>query len=175
MWGARTDPEINPTVACDGVPDGLKPYGGAPRRRCMGPVELTPADAAAVTDLYRDHQWWADRSGGAVRNALAATDLAVGVEDDGRLVAAARVLTDWTFYATVYDVIVAADRRGEGFGARLMEAVVDHERLADVATVDLRCREGLVPFYEQFGFAVHDPTVDADGREESFVKMNYEG
>jgi len=140
----------------------------------MEVVELGP-DAAAVASLYGDHEWWDDRTPEEVRDALAGTELALGVRDGADLVAAARVLTDHTFYGTVYDVVVAADHRGEGVGRTLMEAVVDHDALADLAVLDLRCREGLVPFYEAVGFEVHDPTLTVDGREESFVKMTYGG
>lgn len=141
----------------------------------MDVVELDEADAPAVAALYDDHDWWADRGVEEVREALANTELALGIEADGRLVASARVVTDAVFYATVYDVIVAADRRGEGAGHELMEAVVSHDLVAAVETVDLRCREGLVPFYRAVGFEVHDPTVETEDGAESFVKMNYEG
>lgn len=136
--------------------------------------ELTTDDASALAVLYDEFEWWAGRGESAVREALAGTDVALGVRADDDLVAAARVLTDFTFYGTVYDVIVAADRRGEGFGHALMEAVVGHDELAALDVLDLRCREGLVPFYERVGFEVHDPTLEVGGREESFVKMNYQ-
>ena len=72
--------------------------------------DLTPADAEALTALYGDYEWWADRTTGDVRRALAETAVAVGVETDGELVAAARVLTDYTYYAKVYDVLRTAKR-----------------------------------------------------------------
>ena len=71
---------------------------------------LTPADAEALTALYRDYEWWADRATEDVRRALVETGVAVGVEADGELVAAARVLTDRTYYAKVYDVLRTAKR-----------------------------------------------------------------
>ncbi|MFC7155969.1 hypothetical protein ACFQPA_10930 [Halomarina halobia] len=60
---------------------------------------------------------------------------------DDDLVAAARVLTDYAYYATVCDV-VAADRRGEGIGETLMRAVVDHPDLRSVVGLSLSCRRG---------------------------------
>lgn len=139
----------------------------------MDVIELKTEDASAVRRLYDDFEVWAGRSNEEVREALSNTPLALGVDDD-ELVTAARVLTDFVFYAKVYDVIVAADRRNRGYGERLMGAVVDHPRLSDVDVVDLRCREGLVPFYESVGFEVYDATAEVDGREEQFVKMNFE-
>lgn len=139
----------------------------------MEVVELGPSDAADLVTLYGDHEWWADREPAGVREALAGTDLALGIRADGRLLAATRVLTDHVFYGTVYDVVVAGDRRREGIGRRLMDAVVDHDDLGGLEVLDLRCREGLVPFYREAGFEVHDPTVEVEGREEAFVKMTY--
>ncbi len=124
--------------------------------------DLTPNDAAALTDLYEDYKWWADREREGVRRALSQTDVAVGLEDTATddLIGAARVLTDGTYYATVFDVLVAADRRGEGVGKRLMQAVVDHPDLQDVVGLSLLCRRGLVPYYESVGFDLFDPEIE---------------
>ena len=136
---------------------------------------LTPADAEALTALYRDYEWWADRTTEDVRRALAETGVAVGIEADDELVAAARVLTDRTYYAKVYDVIVAADSRGEGHGERLLEAVVDHPNLQAVDGLALGCRAGLVGFYESVGFERFDPEIEVpEGGTEALVRMTYE-
>lgn len=139
----------------------------------MAPVrDLSTADAPALTELYGEYEWWADRDVDGVRTALAETPVTVGVETNGELVAAARVLTDHTYYATVYDVIVAADRRGEGYGRRLMRGVVDHPDLQAVPGLSLLCRRGLVPYYESVGFELSEPTVDVpEGGEEDLVRM----
>ena len=136
---------------------------------------LTPANAEALAALYGDYEWWADRTVEDVRRALAETEVAVGVEADGELVAAARVLTDYTYYAKVYDVIVAADSRGEGHGERLLEAVVDHPDLQAVDGLALGCRAGLVRFYESVGFERFDPEMEVpEGGTEEVVRMTCE-
>lgn len=60
----------------------------------MEQVELTPADAPDLTELYGEYGWWDDRTTDEVREALANTPVAVGIRDDGDLVAAARAITD---------------------------------------------------------------------------------
>lgn len=107
-------------------------------------LELTVEDAHALTALYQEYEWWADRDIDDVREALAETEVAVGIEDAGSLVAAARVLTDFTYYANVFDVIVAADHRGEGVGKTLMTAIVDHPDLQHVDGLSLLCRQGSI-------------------------------
>lgn len=134
--------------------------------------ELTPADAPELAALYTDYEWWADREDAAVREALAATELAIGVVEDERLVAAARVLTDYVYYGKVYDVIVAADRRSEGIGEQLLRAVVDHPDLQSLPGLYLECRAGLVPFYRELGFERDGRRVDVpEGGREELVRM----
>lgn len=144
-------------------------------------VDLTPEDAPQLTALYRDYDWWASREVEDVRRVLESTDVAVGLRasgetaDDGRLVAAARVLTDFVYYATVYDVIVAADRRGEGLGAELASAVVDHPEFDGLPRLALLARRGLIPYYESVGFEVFDSEIDVpEGGTEELVQMTYE-
>jgi len=137
--------------------------------------ELTPADAESLTALYEEYEWWDDRTVEDVRTALEETPVTVGVEDDGELVAAARVLTDYVYYGAVYDVIVAADRRGEGLGRLLMEAVVSHPDLQRTQGLSLLCRRGLVPYYESVGFEVYDREIDVpEGGTEELVRMTYQ-
>lgn len=137
--------------------------------------ELTPADAEELTRLYRDYEWWEGRAVDDVRGALAETEVALGIEEDDELVAAARVLTDYTYYANVFDVVVAAGRRGEGLGRELLRAVVDHPDLRSVAGLSLLCRRGLVPFYESVGFELYDGEVDVpEGGTEELVRMTVE-
>lgn len=132
---------------------------------------LSPADAEDLTLLYEEYDWWEDRQVEDVRRALSETEVAVGIQEDGTLIAAARVLTDYTYYAYVFDVIVACDRRGEGIGKQLMRAVRDHPELDDV-TLSLLCRSGLVPFYESVGFFPFDSGMDVpEGGSEDLVIM----
>jgi predicted GNAT family N-acyltransferase len=136
-------------------------------------VELGSEDAGEYLKLYREFEWWDDRERGDIERALENTSLAIGLRDRDELVAAARVFTDFVYYAKVYDVIVAESRRGEGLGNRLMETVTEHPDLGSIDVIELGCREGLIPFYETCGFEVYD-TLLADEHEENFVKMNYE-
>jgi predicted GNAT family N-acyltransferase len=137
--------------------------------------DLAPDDAQELTALYEDYEWWDDREVEDVRAALAETEVAVGVEDGGDLVASARILTDYTYYANVLDVIVAGHRRGEGLGETLMQAVVDHPDLQSVVGLSLLCRRGLVPYYESVGFDLFDREMEVpEGGVEELVRMTYE-
>lgn len=135
---------------------------------------LGPGAAPELCALYGTYGWWADRDREAVERALAATDEAVALRDEesGELVAATRVLTDYTYYAMVFDVIVHEARRGEGLGEELLAAVVAHPPLADVH-LSLLAREGLVEFYESCGFERQGAIERPDGEAEPLRFLVY--
>ena len=135
---------------------------------------LGPGAAPELCALYGTYGWWADRDREAVERALAATDEAVALRDEesGELVAATRVLTDYTYYAMVFDVIVHAERRGEGLGEELMAAVVTHPPLSGL-DLSLLAREGLIPFYEACGFEPQGGIDHPDGEPEKLRFLAY--
>jgi GNAT superfamily N-acetyltransferase len=116
-------------------------------------IEITDrVRADQLRALYRGAWWAADRTVPDIERMLAHSDLVVGLVEDGRLHAFARVLTDFTYLALVLDVVAAAPARGTGLGARLMDAVVDHPTLAGVRSIELVCQPDLVDFYARWGF-----------------------
>ena len=117
--------------------------------------ELTERHERQLHALYQ-HEWWSqDREFADVVRMLAATDLTLGLVDrqTDELIGFCRVLTDFVYHATIYDVIVHADHRKTGLGRRLIEAVLGHPRIAPVIGVWLCCLDEMVPFYAKLGFA----------------------
>jgi GNAT superfamily N-acetyltransferase len=114
-----------------------------------------------LMELYAGTWWTGHRTSEQVRELLKWSDLVVGLCDasDDRLVAFARVLTDRTFRAFIFDVIVAADHRGRGLGHRLMEEVLSNPLVRGAEQVELYCRPDLVQFYESLGFRRPDSGV----------------
>ena len=98
--------------------------------------------------------WWSPgRTEDVVRRMLSGSDVVLAALDQaGRLVGFARVLTDGVCLALVLDVVVAEDRRGTGVGAALMDAVVAHPDVAAAASVELVCQPELRGFYRRWGF-----------------------
>lgn len=141
--------------------------------------DLTDDELSDLVALYGTYEWWAERDREAVARAVAGTDALVCLADSdtGDLVASARVLTDLVHYATVYDVVVAAERRGEGLGRQVMDAVIEHPDLQDLDRLSLFCRDGLELFYEECGFArasMRAPIPERDGEERELIRMVYE-
>ncbi|QZX99435.1 GNAT family N-acetyltransferase [Halobaculum rubrum] len=69
--------------------------------------------------------------------------------------------------AKVERVVVARDRRGQGWGARVMAAVEDRARTRGLSEVVLHAQVQAAGFYERLGYAVDDAvgTFDEDGIE----------
>jgi GNAT superfamily N-acetyltransferase len=104
-------------------------------------------------DLYSQEWWTKDRSFDDVARMLRHSDIVLGCcGDDGRLVGFARVLTDFTFKALIFDVIVHASSRGLGVGQAIVNHIVARPDLEKVSSFELYCPERLIPFYEKLGF-----------------------
>jgi len=135
---------------------------------------LQPQDAKDLTELYNEYDWWGDRTVPEVRKTLIETDITNGIELNGNLIASCRVLTDYTYYARVFDVIVKKEHQNEGVGKKLMRTTQNHPELQSVPGISLLCREGLAPFYKSTGFEIFGPKVDhPDGNPEELIRMTY--
>lgn len=104
-------------------------------------------------DFYCREWWTRERSFEDVTYMLAHCDLLLFCLDvEGRIAGFARVLSDFTFKAMVFDVIVAQEHRGRGLGKALVQRILSHEKLRRVKSFELYCPDRLVPFYEKQGF-----------------------
>lgn len=132
-----------------------------------------------VKDLHRLYQseWWTEgRSLPDVERILRHSDIIVAFCDSAtkKLLAFARVLTDYVYTALILDVIVEASHRSRGIGRTLMDSILDNPALADLPRFELRCLPDLVPFYQRWGFTDDlgevrcmrrtAPTQDGSGR-----------
>jgi ribosomal protein S18 acetylase RimI-like enzyme len=106
---------------------------------------------AALLDLYR-HAWWTrSRSGPQVRRMLRHTDLCVCAWSGRQLAGFARVSTDFTFRAVIWDVIVREGFQGKGLGRALVTRVTRHPRLRQVEGFWLYTTDKQA-FYRKLGF-----------------------
>jgi GNAT superfamily N-acetyltransferase len=115
---------------------------------------LTNEQTLDLERLYHAEWWTKGRLLPDIRKMLENTDVIVAFcnAEDGRLVAFARVITDYVYKALILDVIVDATHRGKDLGRALMDAIVEHPRLKGVKHFELYCRPELVPFYRKWQF-----------------------
>jgi GNAT superfamily N-acetyltransferase len=106
-------------------------------------------------ELYRKEWWTAGRAFEDVMQMVAHSDITVGCcsNDENKLIGFARVLTDFTFKAMIFDVIVHDDFRGQGIGSAIIHRIIGDKSLEKVRGFELYCPDRLLPFYQKLGFA----------------------
>ena len=77
-------------------------------------------------------------------------DHALAYDTAGRVIGTGRLLPD----GHVGRMAVLREARGQGVGARLLEALIDRARSRGMGRVVLNAQTHAVPFYARFGFAV---------------------
>ncbi len=112
---------------------------------------------AQIEDLYQIYQsqWWSkERQKSDIDRMLEHSDVIVAFCDPNskRLVAFARILTDYVYRALIFDVMVETSYQGRGLGRMLMEAIVDRPELKSVEALILCCLPEMQEFYEKWGF-----------------------
>jgi predicted GNAT family N-acyltransferase len=114
---------------------------------------LSAAQLQELHALYQDEWWTKGRTLAETQSVVAGSQICIGLADEtGRLIAFSRVLTDFTFKALIFDVIVAPAYRERGLGDQLMTLILGHEKLRDVRSMELYCLPELAPFYQRHGF-----------------------
>ncbi|TKB80790.1 MAG: GNAT family N-acetyltransferase [Nitrospira sp.] len=115
--------------------------------------EIDPAQLAA---LFQQAPWAKGRSAEDAREMLANTDLAISAWDGDQLIGFGRVLTDYVFRASIWDVIVAKDYQGRKIGTEIVRRILHHPRLKKVELFWLCTR--MPRFYERLGFSAQEQT-----------------
>jgi predicted GNAT family N-acyltransferase len=104
-------------------------------------------------ELYKQEWWTKGRPLEDVMSAFGNSDLVFGcVSDDDELIACSRVLSDYTFKAIIFDLIIKASHRGQGLGRIMLDQMINHSTLSKVKSFELYCPDHIAPFYEKYGF-----------------------
>ncbi|HEV8540130.1 MAG TPA: GNAT family N-acetyltransferase [Nitrospiraceae bacterium] len=114
-------------------------------------------DPSELVRLYDQAPWAKGRTLETVREMLTHTDLALSVWDGPRIVGFGRVLTDFVYRASIWDVIVHPDYQGQDIGTQLMQRILDHPLLKQVELFWL-CTRDRQTFYEKLGFSANEQT-----------------
>lgn len=62
-----------------------------------------------------------------------------------------RVVTDYTFFGYIMDVIIFDEYRGQGYGKKLIEAILNNAVIKELNTVGLKTKDAHA-LYEKYGF-----------------------
>ncbi len=114
-------------------------------------------DPDQLVNLYRQAPWANGRTADDARAMLAHTDVAVSAWDGPRLVGFGRVLTDYVYRASIWDVIVDKEYQGQDIGTEIMQRILNHPDLKRVELFWL-CTRDKQTFYEKLGFSSKEQT-----------------
>ena len=112
--------------------------------------------AAQLVRLFHHAPWAMNRTIEDAKEMLCHTDLTVCAWDRDVLVGFGRVLTDFVYRATIWDVIVDQAYQKKGIGAEIVQRILHHPRLRKVELFRLCTRRP--GFYEKLGFTSREQT-----------------
>jgi len=112
--------------------------------------------ASQLVRLFHQAPWAKDRSLEETQAMLRQTDLVLCAWDGDQLVGFGRVLTDFMYRATIWDVIVDRAYHKQGIGTEIVRRILHHPRLQQVELFWLCTRRP--GFYERLGFSSKEQT-----------------
>jgi N-acetylglutamate synthase-like GNAT family acetyltransferase len=105
--------------------------------------------------LSEESYWARGRQRAATEQAIAGSLCFGAYDDDGEQIGFARVAGDGATFGFLADVFVVAGVRGAGVGKALLEAVVSHPQVRDLARLTL-VTDDAFDFYARYGFTKLD-------------------
>lgn len=116
--------------------------------------DLTPE---RLIPLFEQAHWSRGRTLEELSTMLTHSDLVVTAWEHSRLIGFGRVLTDYVFRASIWDVIIDEQCQGQDIGTRLMRQILDHSSLKNVELFWL-CTRDKQAFYATLGFSDQEQT-----------------
>jgi ribosomal protein S18 acetylase RimI-like enzyme len=108
-----------------------------------------------LQELYRFTHWGRSRALDQIARMLQGSNLCFSARCDGRLVAFCRMLTDFVFRGSMWDILVHPDHQGKGLGSRMMNYALSHPAVKDVPIITCYSSD-LVSFLRRQGFESAD-------------------
>ena len=118
--------------------------------------EKKELEASQLLRLFHQAPWAKDRTLEDAKDMLRHTDVALCAWDGDQLVGFGRVLTDFVYRATIWDVIVDKTYQKQGIGTEIVQRLLNHPRLKKVELFWLCTRTP--SFYERLGFSSKQQT-----------------
>ena len=114
-------------------------------------------DPSVLLRLYDHAPWAKGRTVEDTRAMLRNTDLVIAAWEESRLIGFGRVLTDFVYRASIWDVVVDPEYQGKDIGTEIMQRILHHPSLKQVELFWL-CTRDRHAFYEKLGFSDKEQT-----------------
>ena len=122
----------------------------------MGP-RLTPTNGLGKLQsfLHKNTFWARNRNKKQLCTMLSKSTVVVSLWHHNQLIGFGRATSDLVFRAVLWDVVVASDRQGLGFGKLIIEAILTNKKIKSVERIYLMTTNSS-EFYTQFGFKLNN-------------------
>ncbi len=108
-----------------------------------------------LQDLYRFTRWGRSRSLEQIDKMLVGTSMCFSVRYNDKLVAFCRIMTDFVFRGSLWDILVHPDHQGKGIGSNLLKYALNHPSIKNVPVMVTYTSE-LTDFMGRLGFESRD-------------------
>ena len=114
-------------------------------------------DPASLLPLFEQSPWARGRTVEDTKVMVQHTSLWITAWDGPRLIGCGRVLTDYVYRASIWDVIVDGAYQGKDIGSQIIHRILNHPTLKSVELFWL-CTRDKQAFYETLGFSAKEQT-----------------
>ncbi|MCE5201954.1 MAG: GNAT family N-acetyltransferase [Synergistaceae bacterium] len=115
-------------------------------------LAVTPED---LQELYMFTRWGRSRSLEQIEKMLFGTSMCFSVRYNGKLVAFCRIMTDFVFRGSLWDILVHPDHQGKGLGSDLLHYALDHPAIKPIPILVTYTSE-LTGFMTRLGFETRE-------------------
>jgi N-acetylglutamate synthase-like GNAT family acetyltransferase len=109
-------------------------------------------DSSCLLHLFGQSSWASGRTLEDAQDMVKHTNLLLTAWDEEKLVGCGRVLTDYVYRASIWDVIVDKQYQGRDIGTEIINRILSHSTLHRVELFWL-CTRDKQRFYETLGFS----------------------
>ncbi len=114
-------------------------------------------DPQQLLVLFEQADWAEGRRLHDIKQMLTETDVTITAWDGTKLVGFGRVLTDYVYRASIWDVIVDVSYQAQDIGKGLVRQILTHDSLVRVELIWL-CTRRYQGFYASLGFSDKEQT-----------------
>ena len=128
-------------------------------------------DPSRLLPLFEQSSWAQGRSLRDAMEMVKRTNLFITAWDGDNLVGCGRVLTDYVYRASIWDVIIDGHYQGQDIGTEIINRILSHGTLERVELFWL-CTRDKQAFYETLGFNAKEQTgMVWDRKQKKFPRL----
>jgi N-acetylglutamate synthase-like GNAT family acetyltransferase len=114
-------------------------------------------DPQFLLGLFDQAPWAQGRTEEGIQAMLDSTNLVVSAWANQKIVGCGRVITDYVYRASIWDVIIDKNYQGQDIGSGIINRILHHPSLASVELFWL-CTQDKHAFYRNLGFSDKEQT-----------------